>query len=53
MTEDDTTMVFASDTEALLQSPMIDVDRFYFKVKLNLHNMTFSNLKDCTAMNFL
>ena len=49
----DDCLVFTCDLEALLQTPFFEENMFYYKSKLNCHNMTFENLKDNSAINFL
>ena len=42
---DEITLVYCCDTEALLVSPRNNSNAMYYRTKLNIHNLTFYNLK--------
>ena len=46
------TIVLTANTESLLKDPFNKADCMFFKIKLNLHNLTFHNLKSKRSQNF-
>ena len=47
-----TTMVFTADTVALLISPNNKSSAMFYHTKLNIHNLTYYNLKTKRAINY-
>ena len=48
-----TAVLLTADTESLLVAPLNYANAMFFRSKLNLHNLTFYNLKDKEVMNFV
>ena len=49
----ESTVVFTEDTEALLISPHNKSSAMFYKTKLNVHTLTYYNLKNKEVMNYL
>jgi hypothetical protein len=52
-TTPDTTLVFCEDTEALLVSPHNRTSAMFYRTKLNVHNLTWYDLKTRDVLNYL
>ena len=50
---DENTLVYCCDTEALLVSPRNNSNAMYYRTKLNIHNLTFYNLKTHDVLNYM
>ena len=48
-----TTLVVTADTEGLLQAPLNFSNMMYFHSKLNIHNLTFYELKSKDVLNYV
>ena len=50
---DENTLVYCCDTDALLVSPRNNSNAMYYRTKLNIHNLTFYNLKTHDVLNYM
>ena len=50
---DGNSVVYCCDTEALLISPRNKSNAMYYRTKLNIHNLTFCDLKTHEVLNYL
>ena len=50
---DENTLMYCCDTEALLVSPRNNSNAMYYRTKLNIHNLTFYNLKTHNVLNYM